>query len=144
MKKLNTIAACLACFLSIQSVHAATDSYTSTKRAPTVYSAGTSNAYYFTVPSSVPNTGTSITTVSWSINPYSNGATSQNYAICYYAPNQNTTPVKCVTIASLSASTSLFSGYSAKGAFSITVQLTGGTYPVYPSQSSSVTVNYQY
>jgi hypothetical protein len=143
MNTLIKLSAGLLALSLAQASFAATDRWTQTSRAPNVYVDGADNSNFFSTPSSVPAAAT-ITTVEWNIRPYTNGAFNQAYQICY-APRYSSAYTKCSDVTeNRTGATHFFSGLSAKGSFKITGVLTGGTYPVYPTHSNSITVNYQY
>jgi hypothetical protein len=109
--------------------------------APNVYSAGTDNSQFFSAPSGLLNSNT-ITDVAWNVGLYSNGATQQDIQLCY-TPYYGGS-AKCRSISnSLTGNTNFFNGYPAKGEYRITYNLTGGTYPVYPTFSNTLTVSWQ-
>ncbi|WP_445375899.1 flagellar protein FlhE [Photorhabdus tasmaniensis] len=112
-------------------------------RAPNVYGGNSTNSNFFNTPISVPAKAT-ITTVSWNIGLYANGATTQTFNVCY-TPRYSSTPSQCLDVSgSLNGSTNAFIGNDAKGSFRISGILTGGTYPVYPSHYNTIIVDYQY
>ncbi|PQQ28588.1 flagellar protein FlhE [Photorhabdus hindustanensis] len=143
MKRFTKIAVGFLAFTTAQIAFAATSTWSQTNRAPNVYAAGYTNSNFFTTPSSVPTRAT-ITTVSWNIGLYSNGATTQTFNVCY-TPRYSSTPSQCLDVSgALNSTTNAFSGHDAKGSFRISGILNGGTYPVYPSHYNMIKVDYQY
>ncbi|TLP57308.1 MULTISPECIES: hypothetical protein [Pseudomonas] len=139
--KLTTWAA--AVLLAQASLAATTDSWTSNKLAPNVVIAQTENSNFYTTPISVPK-GALITTVSWDVGLYDNGAAGQFFTVCY-ARRYTTSYDICYDLTNMRVgSTTLFKGLDAKGQFKITGVLSGGTYPVYPRHRNTITVEYQY
>lgn len=139
MKKFIIVMAAMLGMVS--AAHAqVTSPWTQAKLAPTVYSAGTTNSSFFITPTTIP-TGSVITSVSWVINPYTNGATVQEYRVCY-TQRYASSPYQCHDTVVGAGNTNVFNGYDAKGSFSIQVKLTGGTYPVYPSHTNTITVGF--
>jgi hypothetical protein len=114
--------------------------WTRTVTAPNIYSEGTDSSNYFS-PSGMLNSNT-ITNVSWNIGLYSNGATNQDIKLCYKPPSGAET---CRTnlAGTLTGNTHFFDGQPVKGQFRITYNLTDGTYPVYPTFTNTLTVNWQ-
>lgn len=144
MKKIVMLTTWAAAVLLAQTSPAATtDSWTSNKLAPSVYAAETENSNFYLTSRSVPN-GALITTVSWDVGLYANGAMPQTFKVCY-ATRYGTSYDVCHFITSLpTGETAFFKGLDAKGKFKITGLLYGGTYPVYPSHRNTITVDYQY
>jgi hypothetical protein len=115
--------------------------WTRTVTAPNVYSAGTNNSQFFSAPSGLLNSNT-ITNVAWNVGLYSNGATSQSIQLCY-TPYYGGGAI-CENISNnRNGNSHIFDGHPAKGEYRITYNLTGGAYPVYPSFSNTLTVNWQ-
>ncbi|MCA6220658.1 flagellar protein FlhE [Photorhabdus antumapuensis] len=143
MKRFTKIAVGFLALTTAQISFAATSNWSQTSLAPNVYAAGFTNSNFFTTPSSVPTRST-ITTVSWNIGLYNNGATTQTFNVCY-TPRYSSTPSQCLDVSgTLNGVTNAFSGQDAKGSFRISGILTGGTYPVYPSHYNMIRVDYQY
>ncbi|ETS32714.1 Flagellar protein FlhE [Photorhabdus khanii NC19] len=143
MKRFTKIAVGFLALTAAQMSFAATSNWSQTIRAPNVYVGGTTNSNFFSTPVSVPTRAT-ITTVSWNIGLYANGATNQNFNVCY-TPRYSSNPSQCLDVSgNLNGSTSAFSGQDAKGSFRISGILSGGTYPVYPSHYNTIRVDYQY
>jgi hypothetical protein len=113
-----------------------------TVRAPNVYSADTENSSYFSPPSGLLNSNT-ITNVAWDVGLYSNGAAYQDIQLCY-TPYYGGSAL-CENISNnRNGNSSHFNGYPVKGSYRVTYKLTGGgTYPVYPSFSNTLTVGWQ-
>lgn len=143
MKKLLKLSAGIVALTLAHASFAATSSYTVANLAPNVVMQNTSNSNYWAAPVAVP-TGATITSVSWNIGLYTNGATSQTYQVCW-AQYNTMNYTKCIDAsANLVATSNFFNGLNGKGRFKITGILVGGTYPVYPHHNNSLTVNYQY
>ncbi len=143
MKKIITLPVGITALILAHAAFATTSNWTQTSLAPNVYGAGIENSNFFTTPTTVP-TGTLITSTSWNIGLYTNGATVQSYHICY-AARYSTTFTKCLDVSSNRvASSDFFKGLDAKGKFKITGILTGGSYPVYPAHYTTITVSYQH
>ncbi|NIE76530.1 hypothetical protein F3J44_08985 [Pantoea sp. Tr-811] len=129
--------------LAHASLAATTGSWTANNLAPNVYGAGIENSNFYITPQSVPK-GALISSLSWNVGAYANGATSQNFKICY-AGRYETSYGECRDIsASRVGTTDYFKGKDAKGKFKITGVLTGGSYPVYPSHRNTIKVDYHY
>ena len=123
--------------------------WSKTAAAPNVYSSGTQNSSFFSQ-GGLNNTDTiNSSGVSWDIGQYSNGATRQ-IIILYYTPPTASSPTMNVPIydgaptsGRLTGNSQIFNGQPAKGQFKLTYELKdGGTYPVYPSFSGTLTVDY--
>ncbi|MBS9436126.1 hypothetical protein EAE91_02720 [Photorhabdus noenieputensis] len=143
MKRFTKIAVGFLALTTAQIAFATTSTWSQTSRAPSVYAAGYTNSNFFNTPSSVPTKAT-ITTVSWNIGLYNNGATTQTFHICHTSP-YSSTPSSCLDVSgNLNGSTNAFSGYDARGSFRISGILNGGTYPVYPSHYNMIKVDFQY
>ena len=115
--------------------------WTSTGAAPNIYVAGTDNSSFFSTPSGLLNSNT-ITGVAWSYGLYSNGVTTKTVHLCYTPYYGGSAICRNIT-GSQTGNTSHFNGYPAKGSYRITYNLTGGTYPVYPSFNNTLTVGWQ-
>jgi hypothetical protein len=128
---------------------AAAAQWSKTAAAPNVYSEDTENSSFFSQ-GGLNNTDTisSGNSVSWDIGQYSNGATRQIITL-HYTPPISSSPTISITIydapptsGRLTGNSSAFNGQPAKGQFKLTYRLVGGTYPVYPSFSNTLTVGY--
>ena len=85
-----------------------------------------------------------ITRVAWNAGLYTNGAPVQRVQLCF-TPPYGSTPT-CFSIRDdLTGNTTRFNGQNLRGStFRITYQLEGGgTYPVNPTFSNTLTVTYQ-
>jgi hypothetical protein len=114
--------------------------WTQTKVAPNIYTEESDNSKFFSI-SGMLNSNT-ITGVSWNIGLYSNGATHQDVKLCY-KPLTGSETCRNNLENTLSGNTTMFNGLSARGQFRLTYRLTGGTYPVYPSFSNTLTMGWQ-
>ena len=122
------------------------DSYFADRVHYTIYNSGTSATMPFTVPSSVPNTGAVVTSVSYQWRPYPNGNISEIVELCYTPKYATNPPADCVNItAEQSDINTDFAGRDAKGQFWIRHTIIGGTYPAYPSSvRDEIIVDYWY
>lgn len=142
MKKLIQVSAGIVALALSQTSFGATSSWTQTNLAPSVYAPSTENSNFFSTPVNIP-LGATITSASWNIGLYKNGATTQLYKVCY-AARYSTVYDKCTdSVPILANATDFFNGLDAKGRFKITGILFGGTYPAYPSHSNSITAHYR-
>lgn len=143
MKKLLALFAVALCVSS--SAFAINGSWSKTTLHYTIYLSGGYATMPFSPPSSVPISGTSITSVTYNWSPYPNGNTTETVQLCYSKPYSSTLE-RCQDVSSLqSGSRNEFNGLSARGSFWIRHTLTGGTYPATASgMSDTVTVNYTY
>jgi hypothetical protein len=108
--------------------------------APTVYSQNTENSSFFSQGGLLP--ANTITNVTWNVGLYTNGATDQQVSLCYTSPYGGT--ATCRNIRNeLAGNTTMFNGQPARGQFRVTYVLQGGNYPVNPTHSNTLTVNYQ-
>ena len=130
--------------LSSSPALAVDDFYEHTFGAPNAYMSGTDNTTFFSRPVSIPLNGTSITNVSWNWGQYTNGATSQHMRLCYRA-QYSRVQHPCITISDAPiGEDSAFNGLSARGSFDLIHRLEGGSYPVYPTHSDTLRVDYEY
>jgi hypothetical protein len=115
--------------------------WTKTVRAPNVYSQDTDNSSFFSQGGLLPSAVFVNPGVSWNVGSYTNGWTSQEVKFCYKPP---VGAEICTDITNnLVGASTAFNGQPARGQFRVTYKLHGGSYPVYPSFSNTVTVNYQ-
>ena len=99
----------------------------------------------FSRPTSVPISGTSVTSVSYSWQRYPNSNTSEVVEICYSNPYSSTIQYCNNISSSLSGTVHFYDEFSARGSFYIRHTIFGGTYPATPlSNYDTVTVNYNY
>lgn len=111
----------------------------------TIYMSGGWATMPFSPPSSVPISGTTVTSVSYQWSTYPNGNSSELVEICYSNPNSSTIQYCHNISASKTGTVHFYDGFSARGTFWIRHTLTGGTYPATAnSRTDSVTVNYHY
>jgi hypothetical protein len=131
----------LSSLYTSQAVAQQPQQWSRTVLAPTVYSQNTDNSSFFSPSGMLP--AATITNVTWNAGLYTNGATSQTVQLCF-TPPYGSTP-SCRNIRNeLTGATTQFNGQNVRGsAFRITYQLQGGTYPVNPTFSNTLTVTYQ-
>lgn len=143
MKTLSALVLAAAIGLPL-AAHAATGSYSASKLHYNIYSSGGFATMPFSVPSSVPRTGATVTSVNYTWSSYNNGNTSELVELCYSAQYSSTIG-NCVNISSAqSGTTTAHAGLNAKGQFWIRHTITGGSYPAVSNSSDYVTVNYSY
>jgi len=136
--KTNTLFAAIALGLAVLYTPLASAQWTDSKRAPTVYNAGTDNSVFFTAPVGA-STSASITSVSWNIIPYTNGSPTQTYTICYAQPYTSAYNLCWDVSNSLSGTTNHFNNQLVRGSqFRITVNLTGGGNISSPTRRKSI------
>lgn len=126
---------------------AATGSWSDSRLHYTIYSDGGYSETYLSRPSSTPFGG-SISEVTFTARPYSNGNYLDEAKICYQQP-YSTSPFKCrdfnITGTAVSETTDFFNGLDPRGNFFISHKLHGGTYPTYgETNHDSITVKYAY
>lgn len=136
----------LPLLLVVASVSYAVDtSWSKTTTHYTIYMSGGWATMPFSPPSSVPISGTTVTSVSYQWSTYPNGNSSELVEICYSNPNSSTIQYCHNISASQTGTVHFYDGFSARGTFWIRHTLTGGTYPATAnSRTDSVTVNYHY
>lgn len=136
----------LPLLLIVASVSYAVDtSWSKTTSHYTIYMSGGWATMPFSPPSSVPISGTTVTSVSYQWSTYPNGNSSELVEICYSNPYSSTIQYCHNISASQTGTVHFYDGFSARGTFWIRHTLTGGTYPATAnSRTDSVTVNYHY
>ncbi len=136
----------LPLLLIVASVSYAVDtSWSKTTTHYTIYMSGGWATMPFSPPSSVPISGTTVTSVSYQWSTYPNGNSSELVEICYSNPYSSTIQYCHNISASQTGTVHFYDGFSARGTFWIRHTLTGGTYPATAnSRTDSVTVNYHY
>jgi hypothetical protein len=115
--------------------------WTKTVAAPIVYSQDTENSSYFSQSGMLPSAVFVNPGVSWNVGSYTNGWTTQTVWLCYKPPVGTEI---CINITnSLAGVSTAFNGQPARGQFRVTYRLVGGSYPVHPTFSNTITANYQ-
>ncbi|MGJ3591388.1 flagellar protein FlhE [Stutzerimonas stutzeri] len=98
----------------------------------------------FTVPTTVPRNGASVTSVNYTWSSYNNGNTSEIVELCY-SPQYSSSISNCVDISAAQSGTSTaHAGYNARGQFWIRHTISGGSYPAISTSSDLITVNYSF
>ncbi len=143
MKTLSALVLAAAIGLPL-AAHAATDSYSASRMHYNIYGSGGFATMPFTVPSSVPRNGATVTSVNYTWSSYNNGNTSEIVELCYSAQYSSIIG-SCVDIsASQSGTRTEHAGLNARGQFWIRHTISGGSYPAVSTSSDHVTVNYSY
>lgn len=125
--------------------HAIDSAWTKTTTHYTVYMSTGWATMPFSPPSSVPISGTSVTSVDYRWARYNNGNTLEVVELCYSQPYSSVIGY-CQNISlNQTGTTHAFDGFSARGQFWIRHTLTGGTYPAYPNGiTDTVLVNFRF